>query len=315
MNVGRSYSPEPVKTVTKHRTFNIQHPTEPVGLSMEASPSTPPPPWQPLTFRSVAAFAHARLGRLLFVQLIVALVSAAVIVLCFQLAWDPSIREAIEQLPAQGEIREGKLHWAAPAPQRLGKGSFVSFVIDPGSTGDLGEAADVEWVFTLTELRLRSLFGYTHVPYPSGLILSFNHPELKPWWGAWRPAVLAVIAALVVAALLAMWWMLSAVYAFPVRLIAFYADGQITSKGAWQLAGAAVLPGALFMDLALLAYAFHRLNFLQLLGAAGAHFVVGGIFAIVAPMRLRKLTGGTSARSKNPFATPSSTRSMSDPEK
>ena len=67
--------------------------------------------WEPLTPRGVAAFARAKLGRLLLVQFIVALLAAASVVWFLDDGCFPTISEAIQQLPADGEIRSGKLDW------------------------------------------------------------------------------------------------------------------------------------------------------------------------------------------------------------
>ncbi|MCI0534767.1 MAG: hypothetical protein L0Z50_06030, partial [Verrucomicrobiales bacterium] len=242
-------------------------------------------------------------GRLGCAQFAVAVLSAAVVVVLFQMGWNPSICEAIEQLTEPAEIRQGELQWTGPAPQRLGRGSFVSFVVDPNNTGRLGDAADVEWILTRTGIRLRSLFGSAYFSYPANRVISLNRQELKPWWGAWRPVVYAGIVAACVGALFLIWWVLAALYVFPVRLISFYLDREVTWMSAWRLAGAAVLPGALFLDLAILGYALNRLNLLQLLGVVAAHFVVGWIYVIAGPAGLPglKSSSGGALRPKNPF--------------
>src|SRR5438034_10882857 len=70
--------------------------------------------WQPLTGRGVAAFAGASVGRLLLVQVIVALMAAAAVVWCLRATWIPTITEAIGQLPLEGQIRAGTLDWRGP---------------------------------------------------------------------------------------------------------------------------------------------------------------------------------------------------------
>ena len=262
--------------------------------------------WQPLTFGGVAAFAQAPFGRLLFVQFIVALLAAGSIVFYFRIGWNSPIQQAIDQLPAQGEIAQGELRWTGPAPLRLGEGTFVSFVLDPENSGELGQAADMEWILTRRELRLRSLFGYLSFAYPADWTISISRAELKPWWGAWQPTILTLLIAAVVIALFVSWWMLSAIYVLPVRLIAFYSDRKLSWAGAWRLAGAVLLPGAAFMSAAILAYGIHRLNLLQLLAAAVAHFVIGWVFVVAAPTCLPRLSLQTpgAVRPRNPFVLP-----------
>src|SRR5262245_42528103 len=133
---------------------------------MDANETTLPSAWQPFTFRGVAAFAQAALGRLLAAQLVVALVSGGVLAVCFHFGWNPSIRAAISDLPAEGEIDHGELHWRAPVPMRLGTGTLLTFVIDPEDSGELGQTSDVEVVFLRNEVRIRSSLGFVTIPYP-----------------------------------------------------------------------------------------------------------------------------------------------------
>jgi hypothetical protein len=260
--------------------------------------------WQPLTFRGVAAFAHTRWERLVAVQFCVALLSAGIMAGFFQFAWVPSIRGAINRLPDQGAVRDGILRWNGPAPERFGQGGFVSFLVDPENSGQLGQADDVELIFTRSRLWIRSLFGYASVPYPLGAV-PLNRPELEPWWGAWSPAILTLITVGGVGGLMGVWWGLALLYMLPIRIIAFYADRPLTWGGAWRLAGAAVLPGALFMDVAILGYALRQLNLLQLLVACAGHFLVGWLFAAVSPARLpasAEKNGAETVPPANPFS-------------
>jgi hypothetical protein len=156
----------------------------------------------------VASFAHARFGRLALVQFAVASLSAASVLALFEFGWNPSVNQAIEQLTIQAEIRDGELQWTGPLPERLGRGSFVAFVIDPDNSGKLGEAADIEWIFTRTELY--RLFGYLQLAYPANEIISLDRQHLKPV-GAWRPVVRG-IGAVCVVGLLALWWTLAILY-------------------------------------------------------------------------------------------------------
>ena len=272
---------------------------------MEAD-ETRPSAWQPFTFRGVAAFAQASVGRLLATQLVVALISGGVLAACFQFGWNPSIRAAVADLPPEGEIDHGELNWHAPAPVRLGTGTLLSFVIDPEDRGELGQTADVECIFLRKEMRIRSSLGFVSIPYPGNETFAFNRPELLPWWGAWRPITLALIVLVSAILLVGSWWVLAVVYLPVIRLVAFYADRAITSTDAWKLAGAAVLPAAFLMDVTIAAYASHRLSLLQLLTGFVAHIVTGWIFVLIAPTRLPRMARGTTVivKSKNPFAPP-----------
>ncbi len=272
-------------------------------VEMHAEEQTAPDAWQPFTFAGVAAFATARTSRLLLVQGIVSLACAACMAVFFHAAWSNSISAAIEQLPDEGGIRNGELTWGGRAPQRLGAGTFLSLVVDPDGSGELGEAADVEFILTRVELRIRSLFGYAALKYPGGVVIPLTRAELQPWWGARRPVILGWVALGSILWLLAMWSLLALIYTIPLRVIAFYRDRKLLLAEAWRLGGAAVLPAALFMSVALMGYLIHRLNLLQLLAAGVAHVLIGWMFAFSAVGHLKALsvTPGSPGRASNPF--------------
>src|SRR5438128_2088943 len=101
---------------------------------MDAPVQKPSIAWQPLTPRGVAAFARASLGRLLLVQFCIALFTEATTVWFLQNAWYPVITKAIDQLPAQGEIRSGQLDWRGDSPMPLADNSFLALAVDLAHT-------------------------------------------------------------------------------------------------------------------------------------------------------------------------------------
>ena len=205
--------------------------------------------WQPLTLRGVAAFARASLGRLLLVQLIVALVAAGAVVWFLHQAWFPTIGEAIRQLPPQGELRSGRLDWPGPTPARLAEGRFLALVVDLDHSrrGALpGACAGGVWPDRLPGLYAVRLRWQCAYPPRLGR-WRFNRTELGPWWGAWAPAILAIVAMLVVTGLMVSWACLATVYFLPAWLVGFFANRDLSLRGSWRLAGAALMPGALLM--------------------------------------------------------------------
>src|SRR5258708_2815219 len=86
--------------------------------------------WEPLTPRGVAAFAHARLVNLVLAQILTALLAAGSVAWFLDDSVCPVIREAINSLPAAGQIRSAKLDWRGDAPQLLAEGRFLAFDVD-----------------------------------------------------------------------------------------------------------------------------------------------------------------------------------------
>jgi hypothetical protein len=267
--------------------------------SVERAPA--PVAWQPLTFGGVAAFARAGLGRLLIVQVLVAGGVALSVVWFLAAAWFPTLTEAIEQLPATGDIRRGRLEWPDASPVRLAQGKFLSVVVDLERAAPLDQTADVQLEFGRNNVRVHSLLGYWPIAYPRGWIIALNRPTLEPWWGAWQPAVLAAVAVGVVIGLLFSWALLAVPYSLPIRVLVLFFDRAATGSARWRVAGMAQMPGALWMAAALFLYAHHQIGTVQLFAAWLAHWVIGWIYLVGAAVRLPKLASLSPAPG-NPFS-------------
>ncbi len=280
------------------------------GDEATPSPANPAPParaetggaaevaWLPLTPRGVAAFAFATTGRLLLVQALAALLASGVVVWFLAQAWFPGIAGAIQALPATGEIRAGSLHWPAHRPRLLMETRFLGLAVDLEHTGQSRSAADVSVEFGAEDWRIYSLFGYVELAYPTGCTIAFNERDLRPWWGAWSPALLAGVGLATLAGLLLVWAFLAAVYAPAVWGMAFFLDRPLGWRASWRLAGAALMPGAAFLTIAILMYGLHGLGLPQLLLAFGIHWLIGWLYLPLAPLFIVR----ASRPPKNPFA-------------
>lgn len=256
--------------------------------------------WEPITPPGVAAFAEASVARLLFVQLVFALFAAAVAVWFLKTDWYPVVTSAIRQLPAQGEIRDGKLNWPAPSPTLLADGNFLAFIVDLDHEGQVRSAAHVQVEFGRNDVRVMSLFGYEQFPYPPDYIIAFNRTELEPKWGAWRPPILWIAFGAVAAGLMLSWTALATVYFFPLWLVGFFANRKIGIGASWKIAGAALMPGALLWIATIIFYGMGLIDLVQLTAAFTAHFVIGWIYLFAAPWFVPKIEE-VSAAKKNPF--------------
>lgn len=263
--------------------------------------------WEPVTPRGVAAFAGAPPGRVLLVQLIVAGLAAAMVVWFLHAVWFPTVERALRQLPEQGEIRAGKLRWRGDSPRLLAGDRFLALAVDLDHEAELGHDADLCVEFGQRDVRLISLLGYADVVYPPDWILPANRLELTPWWGAWRPVILAGAAAAVVIGLEALWFVLASVYCLPVWLVAFFANRQLRLREAWRLAAAALMPGALIVIAAIFFYGAGWLDLVRLGLCVALHFLVGWIYLFVSPLFLPGDAASRAAKG-DPFASPGTTR-------
>jgi hypothetical protein len=259
--------------------------------------------WQPLTPLGVAAFARASLARLLLVQLIVALLAAAIVVWFLHSAWFPSITTAVRQLPDRGQVRAGFLDWQGSSPFVLAQGRFLALTVDLQHQGTVRSPAHLLLEFGHNDLMIFSLLGYFQTSYPRNYNIPFNRGELEPWWGAWSPIFLALAAGSVITGLMLAWAFLATLYSIPAWLLAFFANRDLTWRGSWRLAGASVLPGALLLTGAILLYGLGALDLVRLALAAALHFVLGWVFIVAAAFVLPRNPAAPSAAA-NPFSRP-----------
>jgi hypothetical protein len=256
--------------------------------------------WEPLTPRGVAAFAHASAGRLLCVQIILALVCAAAVIWFLDDSVCPVVTAAIQNLPDAGNIRSAKLDWHGGSPAMLAEGRFLALDVDLEHSGKTDSTADLQIEFGRDDVWFSSLLGYLDVPYPSGSIISFNRPELEPLWGAWRAELLFAAGALTVIGLLAGWWLLATLYFLPVWLLGFFVNRDLNFRQSWKFSGAALLPGALLMAAGILLYDFGALDLVQFSFLFGAHLVLGWIYLFVSLLFVPAIP--TALPRGNPFA-------------
>jgi hypothetical protein len=267
---------------------------------MSESVEKAPVAWQPLTPRGIAAFACAPLRRLLLVQFIVALMAAASVVWFLHHAWFPTIGVAIRQLPPQGELRSGRLEWQGSTPSRLAEGRFLALVVDPDHGGEARSPAHVQVEFGRTDCKVFSLFGYVQAAYPPSWVVAFNRSELQPWWGAWAPPILAIVAGMVVMSLMLTWACLATLYFLPAWLVGFFGNRELSLCGSWRLAGAALMPGALLLCGTIFLYGWGALDVVRLAVAAAVHLIMGWVYLFVSLLRLPRQPVATAEG--NPFA-------------
>ena len=254
--------------------------------------------WEPITPRGVAAFARASFERLFVVQAVVALLGAAALVWILSDGIFPTIDAAIGELPDTGEIHGGKLDWRDDSPVLLAEGRILAFSVDLDHGGALRSPADFQFEFGRDSVRIFYPFGETEFNYPPAYIIAANQTDARPAWGAWAPDILGLAAIGTFVGLLVIWALLATVYCVPVWLISLFGNRDLSFRASWKLAGAALMPGALLLALALVLYDLGGFNILQLCLAFGMHLVIGWIYLFVSPLFLKR---ALPPEKKNPF--------------
>ena len=96
------------------------------------------------------------------------------------------------------------------------------------------------------------------------------------------------------------WPLLALVYSLPAWLTAFYANRAVTWCGCWRLAGAALMPGALMVSVAIVLYGLRMFDLVKFGFAFALHLLVGWLYIFVSPLFLPRNPEVPPAE-KNPF--------------
>jgi len=272
-----------------------------------------PPAWQPLTPRGIAAFAGARIGRLLLVQFIVALLVAASVIWFLATTWFPAVREAIRQLPDTGFIENQRLDSPHASAAPLVENKFLDFVVNMGETAASSRTSDLRVEFLRRHVSVCSLFGCLNLDYPPGQTIQFNRPELESRWAAWELTLYSAAGIGTVVWLFASWLLLATIYSPVARIYAFFKDRRLTLLGSWKLASAVLMPGALFVAAGIVLYGLGLIDLLRFLLLWVLHLILGWVYLFLSPLCLPRASDAVPAKA-NPFGTPkpASTNPFSD---
>ncbi|MGA2177637.1 MAG: hypothetical protein ABSH38_21895 [Verrucomicrobiota bacterium] len=251
-------------------------------MNSAADGSAPPAPaWQPLTFGGVAAFAGARLGRLLVVELLAAVVFSAAVVWFLQRSYSPIILQAIQKMPETARLAGGQLQGVPGA--LISESKFLAIAVTPEPGREIGQGADLQIQLRPADLCVGSVFqpdwGW-QFDYGTGTTLDLSRTHLEPWWGAWQPVLWTGLGVALVLLLFAAWWAMATVYVAPAMFLGWFADRNLSWVGAWRLASAALMPGALLMAAAVFSYAWHTIDLLGLSFFFTAHLIIGWVYLV-----------------------------------
>jgi len=254
--------------------------------------------WEPLTPHGVAAFARASFERLFVMQSVFALLASVVVVWFLSSAIFPVMDVAIDELPDSGSLHGGRLDWRDDSPLPLAEGRILAIGVDMDHTAQWRSPAHFQLEFGRDSLVIVSLLGEAEWKYPTGYIVAANRTEAHPAWGAWAPNILGLAAIATFFGLLLLWALLATLYFLPVWLVCFFVNRDLNFRACWRLAGAALMPGALILSLALTCYSLGVFDLVQLSFAFGMHLVIGWIYLFISPMFIPR---AGPAETKNPF--------------
>lgn len=246
------------------------------------------------------------------VQFVFALVAASVVIWFLTRDWVPVITRAIKQMPAEGEIRSGRLSWTTDSPVALAENRFLALAVDLKHEGQVRSPAHVAVEFGERTFKIYSLFGYAEGQYPPGWWIGLNRTDAMPWWGAWAPPILGIVAILVILSLMICWAILATIYVGPAWLFGFFANRQLSFGGGWRLSGAALMPGCLFLSAAIFVYGMGFLDLVKLGVAVAAHWIIGWLYIFLSIRKLPLLPEAAAAKG-NPFDASTSAKKGNQP--
>lgn len=258
------------------------------------------PAWQPITPSGVAAFAHAKIGRLLIAQFIIAALVAWCVLWFLTVNWFPIVREAIAQLPDEGIIQNQQLSTPHPSTLPLAESRFLALVVDVDGIGTPSSATGLRVEFHRRNIAFCSLFGCLNFDYPKDSTVQFNRPELQSRWGAWQSMILWIAGIGVIVWLFLSWVALATAYCPFVRIFVFFKDRQLTLLGSWKLCAAALLPAALMAGGSILLYGLGIIDLLRFLLLFNFHIIVGWVYVIMSSLKLPQASDANPI-TRNPF--------------
>ena len=237
--------------------------------------------------------------RLFLAQAAVALLFAACAVWFLGHCYAPVITEEIQKMPKAPSLTGGRL--AGIPGVQVSETKFLSIAITADEDAELDQSADLQIALRRDHVDISSIlssalgsleFGYGEAvrpgfkPDPSGAVVGrlaagcfgrggsggggLADGWSGPCWrGFTRPAA---------------------------KLAAWFFDRQLSWPGAWRLACAALLPGAVLLALGLVLYGLQMVDVFGLGYFATVHFLVGWVYLLAAPVFAPRLS---SARHKS----------------
>ncbi len=219
-------------------------------------------------------------------------------------AWIPGVELALSRLPEKVSFRDGRLGWPTPHPVVLANDRFLSLIVNPGAETTVDRSADIQIELGVRELRCRSLLGWMECPFPAFLDGDFGRSSALPWWDAWKPSLLMVLALVLWVALLISWALVASAYTGPAFLFARMLGKPTTLSQVWRSCAAALLPSGALVTAAGMAYACNQITLLLLGVFWLGHWLVGWVYLIGGIVRFPKASPLTDpASTPDPFAT------------
>jgi hypothetical protein len=218
-------------------------------------------------------------------------------------------------LATGGQIRQGILQpGGASTDVTLASNRYLAIALNWTEAGPRDQVSDVRLILQIDRFLVCSLLGCTAFSYEGIGDRPVGRTETGAWWRAWQPFLFTAIALGHALYLIIAWWLLTIVYAWAIRLLAFYLDRDLDFTGATRVAQAALIPGALWLTATVFLHAAGWLDLLSVLVVLVMHVPVGWLYAglacrslplrpdVLPPNPFQSAEPSGEPRSENPFS-------------
>lgn len=242
----------------------------------------------PFTFGGIAHFGYARKAFLFTVELVIALLCSLSILWFVCDAYFPIVGQAIDSLPEEEvSITNNRLVWDE-RDGVLAQSSKLAISINAYGGPKKLTDSDLTLELAMRSFKLHCINGYyTELPYQIDRF-PLNRQRVTSWWKAWMGPLIFWIIFISFCSLVFVWQILSFLYMFGVKIIAWAARRQVEWTGAYMLSGASLMPGALLMTAGIFCYSIGCISLDGLGIVAAAHIGLAWIFLLISSLLLPK---------------------------
>jgi hypothetical protein len=257
--------------------------------------------WHPFTPKGAAGAAQAPRWQLWIGLGLTAALAVITWLNFLAQCWTPVIVAAIDRLDDGGVLRQGVFYpGGAVTDVTLARNRHLAIALHWNPAAPRDQASDVRVFLEIDRALVCSILGCVPFSYQWLGDATIGRTETGAWWRAWSPAFYGAAALGCTMFIVFSWWLLVVVYAWAIRLFAFYLDRRVDFPGAARVAQSALIPGALWLTTALYFYTRGWLDLFGLLVVLVVHVPLGWLYAGLA---CRHLPLQPDVPPPNPFQT------------
>ena len=224
--------------------------------------------------------------------------------------WLPVWESAMMQFPAGSVVEKQVLSTTDLVSKNLASNRFLSISMRTDPQAEISSTSDIRIILDTSDIRVGSLFGYLHIPYPAGYIISLDSGQIQPWWLTRSFYFYLGIFTFLWIGFSVVWRLLAFIYLVPVFIVTYLMGRRSTFGVIFRLNLLSLMPPALFMTIAVALYGVEQLKLQEFLVANAIHIPMGWGIIFLAARKLEMISHSPSGLAKpkqsypNPFDLP-----------